>query len=208
MRSIGQILDESRGLGKGFDFLRVALSFGVVTWHTPEIADASSFLEHTRFFWFGNYAILDVFFALSGFLIAGSAMRLGIRDFLINRGLRIFPALAVEIALSAVILGSLFTSLPLSEYFSKIETYHYLTNIVGFINYHLPGVFENHPVHEVNISLWTVPFELGCYAIMSLFIVFGLLKQPWTVVAVAATILLIGMRRSTTLLYKRATAQT
>ena len=44
--------------------------------------------------WFPGYAILSMFFALSGFLIAGSARRLRLADFLVNRGLRIFPALA------------------------------------------------------------------------------------------------------------------
>ena len=193
MRSIGTVLDQSRGLGQGFDFMRVALAFGVVTWHTPGIADGSRALETTRFIWFGNYAILAVFFALSGFLIAGSALRLGLREFLINRGMRIFPALAVEIILSAFILGPIFTTLPLAHYFSSAQTLHYFTNIVGSINYRLPGVFEDHPMPQVNISLWTVPFELCCYAIMSAFIVFGLLRKPWAVMAVAAVILAVGM---------------
>ena len=193
MQTIGSRLEASRGLGQGFDFLRVALAFGVVTFHTPPISSASHALEDLRFWWFGNYSIIAIFFALSGFLIAGSALRLGLSNFLVNRGLRIFPALAVEIVLSALILGPLFTNLSLETYFSQSQTYHYFTNIVGLINYFLPGVFYSNPLHEVNISLWTVPFELGCYAIMSALIIFGLLKRPAIVLALAVAIMLAGM---------------
>ena len=116
MISIGQKLDENRGLGKGFDFLRVALAFLVVAWHTPVIARASMQLEHERVLWLGSVAILGMFFSLSGFLIAGSALRLGLGNFLINRGLRIFPALAVEVVLCAFLLGTLLTQLNLFRY--------------------------------------------------------------------------------------------
>ena len=134
-----------------------------------------------------------MFFALSGFLIAGSAMRLSLWNFIVNRGLRIVPALAVEIVLSALILGPIFTTLPLSDYFSNLQTYHYFTNIVGLINFRLPGVFDNHPVYQVNESLWTVPYEIGCYAIMSGLIVCGLLRRPWTVLALGAVVLSVGL---------------
>ena len=192
-RTIGTVLDESRGLGQGFDFLRVLLAFGVVTWHTPIIAAAASGHMNTRFLWFGDYAILDVFFALSGFLIAGSALRLKLGNFLVNRGLRIFPALAVEIVLSALVLGTIFTTLPKVQYLTTFKTLRYFTNIVGLINYHLPGVFESNPVHEINISLWTVPYELGCYAIMSFLMITGLLKKPWAVAALGFAVLVVGV---------------
>lgn len=140
-----------------------------------------------------GYAVLMMFFCLSGFLIAGSATRLRLRDFLINRGLRIIPALAVEILLCAFILGATFTTLPLREYFSNLQTWHYLTNIVGWINYQLPGVFKDHPVTLVNFSLWTVPHEIGCYLIMSTLIYFGLLKRAGLIVAAGFAIGFIGL---------------
>lgn len=193
MISIGTKLDESRGLGKGFDFLRVLLAFAVVAWHTPVIARASMHLEHVRLLWLGSVIILGMFFGLSGFLIAGSALRLGLRDFLVNRGLRIFPALAVEVFLCAFCLGPLLTSFSLPQYASSPLTRHYFTNVVGLINYHLPGVFTTNPVHEVNISLWTVPFEFGCYGLMALLVLSGMLKRPLAVAALGLAILLAGL---------------
>jgi peptidoglycan/LPS O-acetylase OafA/YrhL len=192
MRSIGSVLDEAKGLGPGFDFLRVFLAFGVIFTHSLGIVGARS-VDETPVLWFNNYWILAMFFGLSGFLITGSALRLSLRDFLINRGLRIVPALGVEIVFAAFLMGPLVTTLTLQAYFSDPQTYHYLTNIVGWINYLLPGVFKDHPAPQVNLSLWTVPHELGCYAIMSALIAFGLLKRPALVVVAAAVIMLGGI---------------
>jgi peptidoglycan/LPS O-acetylase OafA/YrhL len=65
--------------------------------------------------------------------------------------------------------------------------------MIGLVNYRLPGVFENNPVQLVNLSLWTVPFEMGCYAIMSAFIVFGMLRRPGLVVCLLCLYILIGL---------------
>ena len=143
--------------------------------------------------WFAGYGMLYVFFALSGFLIAGSAQRLSLGNFLINRGLRIFPALVVEVLLSAFLLGVMFTDLPVREYLSNPVTYRYLTNIVGLMNFDLPGVFQGNAVAVVNYSLWTVPYEFFCYFIMSAFMVFGMLRKPALVIALAAAFSVIGL---------------
>jgi peptidoglycan/LPS O-acetylase OafA/YrhL len=120
-------------------------------------------------------------------------MRLRLRDCLINRGLRIFPALFVEIILTAFVLGPIFTTLDLKSYLKNPLTYHYLTNLCGWMNYWLPGVFETNPMSIINLSLWTVPFEIGCYAIMSGFIVFGLLKRPAIIFAGLAAFMIAGL---------------
>jgi len=121
--------------------------------------------------WFGEYSLVPTFFALSGFLVAASGIRLTLKNFLINRGLRILPALALEIVFSAFLLGPIFTELPLSRYFSSPLTYHYLTNMVGLVNFYLPGVFVHHPWTMVNGSLWTIPYEMICYGVLSVLIV-------------------------------------
>lgn len=127
-----------------------------------------------------------MFFALSGFLITGSAMRLSLRDFIINRGLRIVPALLVEVVLSAIVLGAIFTTLPLSEYFLSYGFWRYFGNIVGVVTLMLPGVFDTNPAHAVNTSLWTIPFELGCYILMAGLISSKCLHKPKMVLALCA----------------------
>lgn len=180
MQTIGAVLDRNQGVGKGFDFLRIFLALSVLLTHSFLIAEG----EHHQFsgqpFSFLHGSILPAFFALSGFLITGSAIRLKLSDFLLNRGMRIIPALAVDIFLSALILGPVFTVVSYSEYFSSYEFYAYFANLFGVIHYILPGVFEGNPFPAtVNGSLWTIPFEIGCYALMSFCILSGILRYKW-----------------------------
>src|SRR5262249_47544177 len=66
----------------------------------------------------------------------------------------------------------------LSAYFFDKMFSDYFLNIIGFMQFKLPGVFENNTFKgTVNGSLWTIPFEIGCYLMMSLAIIFGLVKS-------------------------------
>ncbi|MFN0045657.1 MAG: acyltransferase family protein [Sphingorhabdus sp.] len=193
METIGSRLNQYKGIGPGFDFLRISLACSVVAWHVNAIVTGDLSYNETPILWMVGYFILASFFGLSGFLIAGSALRLSLSNFLINRGLRIVPALAVEIVLSALILGPIFTTLALGEYFSNIGTWQYFTNIIGWVNYVLPGVFKDHRTDIVNNTLWTVPHEIGCYVIMSGLILFGLLKRPWLLPIAAGIIIMLSL---------------
>jgi peptidoglycan/LPS O-acetylase OafA/YrhL len=183
VKTIGSVLDEHKGIGPGFDAMRLALAFLILVMHSIVAVDVGIKAEYSAI-WFAHFAMVPMFFALSGFLISGSAMRLRLRDFLLNRSFRILPALAVEILVSALILGPLVTSFSLSAYFSDPKFFHYFTNIIGWIQYELPGVFLKTPTPRiVNISLWTVPYEVLCYVIMSAIIIFGLLRRPLVLIA-------------------------
>jgi peptidoglycan/LPS O-acetylase OafA/YrhL len=120
--------------------------------------------------------ILPMFFALSGFLVASSLVRTRtLGAFLGLRAIRIFPALAVEVVLSAVVIGAVFTTLPRTQYYTDPLFIRYFLNIVGDIQYHLPGVFGANPLpHQVNNQLWTVPFELLCYVMVAALTLLGI----------------------------------
>jgi peptidoglycan/LPS O-acetylase OafA/YrhL len=123
------------------------------------------------------------FFALSGFLVAGSYFRTKrIGEFVMLRILRIAPALAVEVCLCALVLGSIFTTLPLLTYFSYPGFWSYFGNLIGWMHFLLPGVFEDNPNKIMNLSLWTVPYELECYIAIVALALLGLLKSRFTVV--------------------------
>lgn len=125
------------------------------------------------------FLILPIFFALSGFLVAGSLSRVAtLKEFFALRALRIVPALFVEVTLSALILGPWVTTLPLDRYFTDGEFWRYFLNIAGWIHYDLPGVFETNPHPSmVNGSLWTIPFELECYVALAAIGLVGLHKR-------------------------------
>jgi len=113
------------------------------------------------------WTLVPAFFSLSGFLVSASLLRTTIPAFIGLRVLRIFPALIVEVCLSALILGPLLTQLPISDYFVNGRLHAYFYNLVGYIHYDLPGVFTHNPYPiAVNGSLWTVPFELQCYVLL------------------------------------------
>jgi peptidoglycan/LPS O-acetylase OafA/YrhL len=155
------------GITAGFDYLRIGLALAVLVWHSTILSTGSAALYEAH--WSGQFrfllaAILPMFFALSGFLVAGSLARTRLQQFVTLRALRLVPALAVEVALSGLILGALFTTLPLREYLTSPELGAYFGNIVGLVHFSLPGVFEDNPVPGVvNSQLWTIPFELECY---------------------------------------------
>jgi peptidoglycan/LPS O-acetylase OafA/YrhL len=137
---------------------------------------------------------LPMFFALSGFLVTGSALRTRrLIPFLGLRVLRLLPALFVEVTLSAIILGAIFTDLTASEYYGSPLFWSYFLNIVGDIHFYLPGVFTNNTTNVVNSNLWTLPWELQCYIVMSIMIITGIIyyRGILAIVFAAATIILI-----------------
>ena len=120
-------------------------------------------------------------------------MRRSTKDFLLNRAARILPALVADIVFAALLIGPLVTTLPASHYFTDPAFFSYFLNIVGLIHFSLPGVFENNPSPEVNGALWTVPFEIGCYIILTGLMISGAIKRPRLVPLLTYAILIVGI---------------
>ena len=160
----------ARGATSGFDYMRISLAVAVLAWHAIPVTQGRAVSDALLEGPLGPFVrlLLPMFFALSGFLVTASLFRTGsLKVFLTFRALRIAPALAVEVALSALVLGPVFTTLALSDYFAAPEFHRYFLNALGVIHFELPGVFASHPERAVNGSLWTVPFELECYIALS-----------------------------------------
>ncbi len=168
----------ARGHTQGFDYLRILLAISIVLWHTVVTCYGFAAQETGWSGWRRPFValILPMFFALSGFLVAGSLERCRtLTTFLSLRVLRLIPALAVEICLSAIIVGPMVTNLALPDYAADPATRAYFLNIVGDMHYALPGVFSGNPFpYVVNGQLWTVPFELDCYLAIAVLSVVGL----------------------------------
>lgn len=119
-----------------------------------------------------------VFFTISGFLISSSWIRKPeVISFYRNRILRIFPALITVVLFTVFIVGPLFTSWAMKDYFTSRETYEYLWNISLWKTvFYLPGVF---PGHEVNAPLWTLFFEFLMYISVALFGLAGWMNEKY-----------------------------
>ncbi len=192
MKSFGEVLAGYRGLGPGFDFLRLALALTIVFYHVIT-ADGFWAAGTGPVLWFFEYSLVPMFFALSGFLITASAQRLSLQDFLLNRGLRILPALAVDILICAFIIGPAVTSLPLADYFTDPGFFAYMLNIAGRIQLTLPGVFTGNPTVQVNGALWTIPWEINCYIIMSAMIATGVVRRSGISLLLLAAFFVTGL---------------
>ncbi len=168
--SFGTVMKDNSGAGPGFDALRIVLALVILTYHSFLLAsEPAGFAFISQYFYHFIIALVPMFFCLSGFLVTGSALRTrSVRVFLTYRGLRIFPALVVEVTLCAILLGPFMTSFPLSEYFTTKQFFTYFGNIIGVVRMELPGVFLDNPHPKiVNGSLWTLQPEFYCYLIMA-----------------------------------------
>ena len=132
----------------------------------------------------GGLGVL-IFFSISGFLVAQSWMA----DpqpwrFALRRLLRIWPGLAVAIAVTALILGPLVSGLPAGAYFSHPLLPAYALNLGFNLHDQLPLTFVGNALpHAINSSLWTIPLELQCYVALGLLGLAGLLRHPWLLTA-------------------------
>ncbi len=182
---------QAKGKSSGFDYLRISLAIGIIGWHTVVTAyGAGVQAQALSGPWRALPAVIvPMFFALSGFLVASSLGRNSIPAFLGLRALRILPGLAIEICVSALVLGPLLTTMPLREYFADPRFGSYLLSMLGDMHYFLPGLFADNPFpHYVNAQLWTIPLELGCYVGLAIGTAIGLCRAPGTVVCTVLTL--------------------
>ena len=179
--SIEQRLEEVNFRPSGFDYLRIFLAVAVVLFHCFLYSYGPRYNTMVWHSWARGFVklIVPMFFCLSGFLVAGSMERCKtLVSFIGLRAIRIYPALIVEIFLSALLIGPIVTVLPLSQYFTGHDFFRYLLNASGDISYNLPGVFLHNPAaRTVNSQLWTVPFELLCYISLGALVVIGVKKH-------------------------------
>lgn len=103
-----------------------------------------------------------IFFLLGGYMTTKSLIRdPNTLRFFVKKVFRIVPALTVYVLFTALIIGPIFSSLSLKEYYTSTVTWKYLRNIIFHVEYFLPGVFENLPYpNAVNGSLWSLPVEM------------------------------------------------
>ncbi|MFO1253850.1 MAG: acyltransferase [Inhella sp.] len=144
---------------------------------------------------FGGLGVV-MFFAISGFLVAQSWQTdPHLLRFAWRRLLRIWPAFAVAVLLCVAVLGPLLTPLAWGEYWHDPRTSDYLKNLVFCLRGALPLSFEGNSLpFAINGSLWTIPLELQCYAVLAALGLAGALRRAWlvTLMAVALSVFYAG----------------
>lgn len=152
-----------------FDLLRLIAALAVLFSHNFPLLgmrEPSMASGHTL----GTIAVL-IFFSISGYLVSQSLARSSsLGRFALKRFLRIYPGLVVALLFCALVVGPLFTTLPIEVYLSSDATWRSVLRFFGVTGEdRLPGVFETNPYPiKVNSSLWTIKYELICYVILGL----------------------------------------
>lgn len=193
--SLGAAFD--RGVNN-FHVIRLIAALAVIYGHAYNLTGTPGgdfFLTLVGFKFIGGVAV-DVFFAVSGFLVAASISRSTIKRYLISRCLRIFPALIVAVVICTFALGPLVTKD--ASYFTNPQTWSYFINnaLMTHTEYRLPGVFEGLRDPAVNGSLWSLPVEFRLYLILMGVSLAGLLRKG-RFAPFAMACMLVGLYAST-----------
>ena len=166
------------GQRNNFNLMRLVAAWLVIYGHAHAITgipgnDGIAWLTQLRS---AGAVAVDMFFVVSGFLIAASLERNSVRGYLVSRGLRILPALLVCVALTTFVLGPLLSTA--ADYWRQPTTWNYLLVNTSLLlsRFQLPGVFETHPLDVVNGSLWTLPNEAKLYLLLLFAWLLGLLS--------------------------------
>lgn len=200
MASTDLLGQRARGRDNAFDVLRLLGATLVLVSHSFALVGlAEPMLGHSSLGAIG----VEIFFAISGFLIAASWIsEPRLRAFLVKRALRILPALFVTVMLSAFLLGPLLSTTSPGAYMSSSMPVRYVVENMGAVmtggtavnvNYALPGVFGGHPSDAVNGSLWTLPVEVRAYFFVILLGLTGiLLRWLWIPVVAGLAFLVVA----------------
>lgn len=169
------------GKHNNLTFIRLVAALAVIYGHTTAIVPGATpdWIVVTTGYAFAGGVAVDLFFLISGFLVTASILNGGVKNYVISRVLRIYPALWVNLILVTFVLGGIVTTLPLSEYLTSNEVWVYFKGLAltykgGFF---LPGVFTQNADKAVNGSIWSVLIEVWLYIVVLGFYLFGLMKS-------------------------------
>ncbi len=184
--------------GNNLDLMRLGGAWLVLASHSWVLtghADDEPFARAMAGYADGGALAVAMFFVISGFLIARSALAHSPGGYLRARALRIFPAFAVAVLLQTFVLGPAATQLGWRDYLGSPAVWDaaghglLLSPRLG-----LPGVFEANPLpFVVNGSLWTLRIEALCYIGLLGLALMGGLRRGWVLLAVAGAFGALGL---------------
>lgn len=152
----------------GFGALRLGLALAVLVSHAFSIPTGdvgAEPLKASTGFTLGEHAV-NGFFAISGFLVAMSYDRRGAAAYVLARALRILPAFVTAVLLVALVLAPLWSTRGAAAYFADPATWSFVSRtLTGFKSTAtLPGFLEDNPLRFPLGTVWTLKYEVLCYA--------------------------------------------
>jgi peptidoglycan/LPS O-acetylase OafA/YrhL len=187
MYPLSHALERTRN---NFDLLRLLAAIAVLYGYSflLQLPDGHSDPIRTAFGFDGATSLgVYAFFLLSGMLVTASFDRQrSATRFMTLRIARIWPPVAAGMLFIVFVLGPVFTTLPLRDYFTSNVTWANLDNLGTITRYKawlLPGVFAQNPYPDAICQpLWALTVELRCYFIVLVTGMMGLLSSRWRIV--------------------------
>jgi peptidoglycan/LPS O-acetylase OafA/YrhL len=180
-------------IGESFDpkanslnILRLVFAVAVIASHAIDLGGFGRDWIGTKTT-IGTVAVYG-FFAISGFLITGSAERNGTGRYLWQRSLRIFPAFWVCLIVTAFGIGLLGWEAQLHQFHlhGNLTTYLHAPNgPIGFVTHNWFLKLGQPLIISTlwNGSLWSLYFEFICYLIVGVLAIIGVLRRPLLLLA-------------------------
>src|SRR4051812_10953130 len=146
----------------------------------------------------GDFAV-EGFFAISGYLIAGSRARMAMRPFLWRRGLRLMPAYWALLLFTSFVVAPLSTVLTRSHYDWASGAGYVANNAFLFTTQMgIGGTPEGVAYFGLwNASTWSLPFEAAAYVMFGLLLAMPVFGRRAAAVACAALSAATGVQSVT-----------
>lgn len=177
------------------NFLRLVLAVSVIAAHAWPLG---GYGEMPTFggMPLGSWAVAG-FFALSGYLIAGSRMRSGLSAFFWKRLLRLMPGFWVCLLVVAFVFAPISTRLMLGSEWTPAAAIQYVAGN-AFLNISERGIEGTLPSTPYPIawngSLWTLLYEAGAYLVAGLVLSVALVRRRTP--ACCVTLLVVAVAAS------------
>lgn len=178
-RTIGA---ELASAGNALNAVRLVLATSVIVGHSWAVGGFGP----SRFRHLGEAAV-DGFFCISGFLIAGSRVRLPAGRFLWNRVLRIFPAYWVCLIVVAFVFAPLSVVLEDGTWQIGPAAHYVWSNwLLWVTTFDVPGTLQHVPYPRVwNGPMWTLYYEFCAYIGAGLLLSLPLVRRYATPACIA-----------------------
>lgn len=175
------------GRGNALNALRLLLAMTVLASHSMIFSSGQVSLLPRQL---GAVAV-NGFFAISGFLIAGSRERLPFVPYLILRALRIMPGYWLMLLITAFVFAPLTAGYDIASALGYVWRNALLVQHQAGIGHTIEAGRSAWAAGFWNSSLWTLPYEFGMYLVLGVLFRWRVLRRP-AVVGMTFAALTVG----------------